>query len=112
MSLHMQGAMNIHINNEDDLVEYDVPIKRLDDVISEGESVTFIKMDIEGSEYKALEGARKIITKNKPVLAICIYHRLEHFLEIPLLIKSMNPEYNLIMRHHIDTTCDAVLYAY
>lgn len=46
---------------------------RLDDFITEPPS--FIKMDIEGSEMKALEGARKIIRKYYPTLAICIYHR-------------------------------------
>jgi FkbM family methyltransferase len=36
--------------------------------------VDFIKMDIEGSEQKALEGARDLITRDHPRLAISSYH--------------------------------------
>lgn len=39
------------------------------------ESVNFIKMDIEGSEYDALLGAKRLINNsNKLKLAICCYH--------------------------------------
>ena len=35
--------------------------------------VTFIKMDIEGAEVDALMGARDVITRDRPVLAVCVY---------------------------------------
>ena len=37
----------------------------LDDILG-GKKVTFIKMDIEGAEYEALLGARKLIMENRP----------------------------------------------
>ena len=81
----------------------------LDDVIND--KVTFIKMDIEGAELKALEGARKTILKYRPKLAICIYHKLEDMIDIPLYIHKLVPEYKLYMRHYADFQYDSVLYA-
>lgn len=69
----------------------------LDSVVKE--QVTFLKLDIEGAELAALEGARKIITRDKPRLAICIYHKLEDLWEIPRLILQMVPEYKIRIRH-------------
>lgn len=41
-----------------------------------GEEVNFIKMDIEGAELDALEGAKNTLTKNNDLtLAVCAYHR-------------------------------------
>jgi len=35
-------------------------------------------MDIEGAEIDALQGAKKIIQKSNPMLAICVYHKPNH----------------------------------
>lgn len=75
------------------------------------DKVTFIKMDIEGAELKALQGAKKTILRDKPRLAICIYHKPEDIYEIPYLIKSLVPEYKLYIRHYSNFQCETVLYA-
>ncbi len=82
----------------------------LDEVIK-GEKVTFIKMDIEGSELEALKGAKNIIKKNRPRLAICIYHKPEDILEIPLYIQELVPEYKFYIRHYSSCMWETVLYA-
>ena len=76
-----------------------------------GEKVTMIKMDIEGYELKALMGAKQIIKEQKPKLAICAYHTFSHLWEIPLLIKSLNPDYKIYLRHHTNLDCETVCYA-
>lgn len=81
------------------------------DTLLKNEDISFIKMDIEGAEIKALMGAQKIIRRFRPKLAICIYHNLEHLWEIPLLIKNMVPEYNIYIRHHTKQQYDTVCYA-
>ncbi len=86
-----------------------VEVTRLDSEI-EGR-VTFMTMDIEGSEIPALLGARETISRCKPKLGICLYHRLEHLWEIPLLIHEMVPEYQLFVRHHACGSSETVLYA-
>lgn len=86
-----------------------VQAERLDDIIQG--KVTFIKADVEGSEYKMLLGAENIIKTYMPKLAICIYHKPEDLWEIPLLIHKMVPEYKLYIRHHSAHIPETVLYA-
>ena len=83
---------------------------RLTDVLK-NEKVTFIKMDIEGSEVKALKGAEKIIKTHRPTLAICVYHKPAHLWEVPLYIKKMVPEYRIFIRHHTPLEYETVCYA-
>lgn len=73
--------------------------------------ILFIKMDIEGAEYDTLLGARKIIKRDCPVLAICIYHSIEDHWEIPLLIKEIFPRYKVYIRHYHYTGIETVVYA-
>jgi FkbM family methyltransferase len=75
------------------------------------DEVTFIKMDIEGSEYKALLGAKDTIAKYKPKLAICVYHKPEDIWQIPLLIHEINPDYTYWLRHYSYLQSETVLYA-
>lgn len=87
-----------------------VDVDAIDHVLGD-EPVTFIKMDIEGSELRALKGARNVITKNKPKLAISIYHKPEDIWELPQIILEYNPEYQLYLRHYSLTDFETVLYA-
>jgi FkbM family methyltransferase len=74
---------------------------------------TLIKMDIEGSEMEALHGAASVIKNNMPKLAVCLYHKITDFWEIPLFLHEAAPEYKLYVRHHIISPhlIDTVLYA-
>jgi FkbM family methyltransferase len=45
-----------------------VEVARLDDVVPRGRRIALIKMDIEGYEQWALEGARSILTEDRPVI--------------------------------------------
>lgn len=84
----------------------------IDSLMRKGEDkVTFIKMDIEGSELKALEGAENVIIKHHPRLAISIYHKPEDVIEIPLYILQLVPDYKLYIRHYCSSMCETILYA-
>lgn len=73
--------------------------------------VTFIKMDIEGSELQALIGAENVIKRNKPKLAISVYHKLEDIYEVPEIILKYCPDYKLYLRHYSMVDSETVLYA-
>lgn len=87
-----------------------VPVRAIDDV-PECNDATFIKMDVEGSELDALKGAKQTILRNKPKLAICIYHMQRDFVEIPKYIHHLVPDYQLYIRHHSFSINETVLYA-
>ena len=72
---------------------------------------TLIKMDIEGAEYNALLGAERTIRESHPKLAICVYHSLEDYIRIPLLIQSFYDGYRFYFRHHSVTSGESVFYA-
>lgn len=82
----------------------------LDDILRDKE-VTFIKMDIEGAEMEALQGASRIISERKPRLAISVYHKPDDIWTIPSVILSCNPDYKLYLRHYSFSDYDTVLYA-
>lgn len=76
-----------------------------------GFNPTFIKMDIEGAEPKALKGAEFTIRKSKPDLAISVYHSLSHFWEIPQLIHQWVPEYRFYLRTYGAAGFETIMYA-
>lgn len=101
----------ISVMKQNDGTQYKAKVVNLDKIFCD-KRVTFIKMDIEGSEIPALKGAREVIVRNRPKLAVCVYHKTSDFWEIPLLLKQFVPEYRLRMKHHAKVNClGTVLYA-
>lgn len=90
-----------------------VPVVSLDDYLAKSEhKVTYLKLDVEGSEEAALDGAKKIITCDHPRLAVCSYHKMCDFYEIPYKIMMEYPEYHVALRHHSSNTVDTICYAW
>jgi hypothetical protein len=73
--------------------------------------VDFIKLDIEGSELKALEGGRKTIKEMVPSMAISVYHQPDHMYEIILYLAKINSGYNFYLYHHSAGLWETCLYA-
>lgn len=70
------------------------------DNILNGREITMLKMDIEGSEEKALIGAKKTIKKYRPKLYVCAYHRNSDMFLLPLTIHEICPDYKIHFAHH------------
>lgn len=88
----------------------EIPVTTIDETVGD-ENVTFIKMDIEGSELKALHGAEKTILRCRPKLAVCVYHRPEDLVTIPQYILSLHPDYRLYFRNYRTEGVESVIYA-
>jgi FkbM family methyltransferase len=72
---------------------------------------TFIKMDIEGAELDALEGARRSIQIYRPILSICVYHKQDDLWRIPLFVQTLVEDYRLFLRPHDVDGWQLVCYA-
>ena len=88
-----------------------VKVYALDDFFYE-QQVHFLKADIEGFEAQMLIGAEKMIKKNHPLLAVCIYHNAADMYNIMRIIHEMDMTYKFAIRHHSYEYCETVLYAW
>jgi FkbM family methyltransferase len=89
-----------------------VPAVALDDVLI-GWRPSLIKMDIEGAEVDAIQGAQQTIAEAAAALAVCVYHKPDHLWRIPLLLAHAGEtrSYRYYLRSHGFSGFDAVLYA-
>lgn len=77
------------------------PIKATSvDSLLDGQPASLIKIDVEGAEREAIEGARATISKFAPKLAVSAYHHTTDFYSLVDYIGSLNPEYRVFLRHH------------
>ena len=85
----------------------------IDDYIENNkiEKIDFIKMDIEGCELKALQGAINTLKKYKPKLAIAAYHKYEDYYEIPKFLNELNLGYKFYFASYTPGFTDTVIYA-
>lgn len=88
-----------------------VNIRTIDNVVGD-QRVSFIKVDIEGSELEALKGASRCIQRDKPICAISAYHRIGDTIVLLNYLKELVPEYCFALRHYSNSSCETVLYAF
>lgn len=74
--------------------------------------VGLFKLDIEGMEASALRGARTIIERDKPVLAVCAYHRSDDYWCLMDEVQSIRGDYKVGIRLYADILEDITLYFY
>ncbi len=81
------------------------------DVMFASKSVSMIKMDIEGGEFDALLGATHVIQRDRPILAICVYHSQEDLWRLPLLMRALCPDYRMHLKSYRGDGIQTVAYA-
>lgn len=87
-----------------------VDVAPLDEILADDQP-TYIKFDVEGAERDALVGGAGTIRSHLPVLAVCLYHRPHDLWDLPLLVRSMRPDYKMYVRRYSDERWETVLYA-
>ena len=85
-----------------------VEVDTIDNIVKE--KVDFIKLDIEGAEQDAIDGAKETIKKYKPILAICVYHKAEDWYKIPEKVLDIQSSYDVYLRHYMEGIFETVMY--
>ena len=94
------GADNSLIDSglqiSDKITIQNVQMVTLDNFVQENNlpRVDFIKIDTEGYEKQIIQGASETIKRFSPVIACSAYHFKNDKIEIPKLVKSINPNYH------------------
>ena len=81
------------------------------DALTAREKPTFIKLDIEGDEFDALQGGKSMLQRRQPVVAVCAYHRPEDIWTIPLFLQTILPRHKMFLRAHAWDGFELVIYA-
>ena len=100
-------------------------VKPINEYISENtgfknwisEPITLLNADIDCHEMEMLQSIKDIVKADRPVIAICLYHRAEDMVEIPQFIDSLVDDYIFMIRKYdanvfnASRTNELVLYA-
>ncbi len=76
-----------------------VSVDSVDHVLN-GTPVSLLKLDVEGAETRALEGAKRTIQAHRPRIIAAAYHKNADLFEIPQKVLSICDEYDVYLRHH------------
>lgn len=88
-----------------------IELSTIDETVQDVQ-VGFIKLDIEGAELDALYGAQHTLMRDRPLLAICLYHKAGDMIAIMDYLHSLVPEYRFWIRHYSTLEYDTILYAF
>ncbi len=75
----------------------DIAARSIDSILG-GRTVDYIKYDTEGAEKEAILGSTETIRACAPDLCVSLYHKSEDLFTLPLLIKTIQPEYRMYLR--------------
>lgn len=94
--MHIAGSSTSSLQREGVTYsgEVEVPVVTLDEYVEEHQlKIGLIKVDIEGAEPEFLQGAKKTICSQKPIILLSIYHNAHDFFELKPLLESWNVGY-------------------
>ncbi len=87
---------------------FQIRVSTLDCLVPE--PVSFVKMDLEGWELKALAGSRRHILADHPKLAIAAYHHPSDFWRIFDFVRDVRSDYRVYLRHYTEGWSETVMF--
>ena len=74
-----------------------IPVTTIDRIVDDLHlaRVDYIKMDVEGAEQRALEGARRTIARDRPKLTLATEHRLDDAETLIAAVNRIRPGYRM-----------------
>lgn len=85
-----------------------ITMTTLDDEIQD--TVSFVKMDLEGWELKALRGASRHIVDESPKLAIAVYHHSSDFRLVFDFVTRLRDNYCVYLRHYTEGWSETIMF--
>ncbi len=100
-----------HLSRDDEGMA--VQLRCVDSLCAELDFVpSLIKLDIEGAELGALEGASQVLARGQTELALAAYHRPDDLWVLPSYLAEKYPGmFRYYLRAHAENGFDTVLYA-
>jgi len=86
----------------------EIDVTTLDETVQE--QVSFVKLDVEGAECRALQGATRHILQDHPKLAVCVYHQQSDFWRVPTIILNLRNDYDVYLRHYTEGVFETVMF--
>lgn len=93
-----EGMVSVRADNLDHVIDWD--------------KVTFIKLDVEGSELETLMGAADIIKRDRPRMAVSVYHKKDDLFDIAHYLLTLVDNYHFAIRHYHSDTIETILYVF
>ncbi|NMP03417.1 FkbM family methyltransferase [Pseudoalteromonas arctica] len=100
--------LNTTFSSFSDEGNVEISVTKIDDSIDG--KIDYIKLDVEGFDFKAIQGAKRHIIKDTPCMAIAVYHDSNHFWQIPDFVLSLNSSYRLRFRHYSEGWSESIIY--
>lgn len=101
------GNMSSSFNNAGAI---EVEVLTIDDTVEESGGASYVKFDVEGAEWEALRGAKRLIKRSASVLAISVYHQPDDLWELPLYVATQDPKYRFHLRTQGEDGTEIICY--
>lgn len=75
--------------------------KMAEQFIDNKEKITLINADIEGNELDLLKEMRIIISQDRPVIALCAYHKNDDVITLIKYIRQIATNYHFVLRKYV-----------